>query len=560
MFKFIVSILLVLAFTTAARAGPLDVSYLIRPELKDGALTALVVEMRFRGDAGGRTRLDIPDQHDVHPGRPDLAGLAVSGAAVSSADATHDLLRYASGAPIVVRYRIVSGYSGLPDDQPFRALLLPSWFAADGDRLFVTPEGRDAARASVRFARLPSGWIAASDLEGATVGDIGDRYVIGGAGWREIDEPLGGATLRLYVRPELAPRRLDGGAQLLGRIARADFAFWGDPPSDLFVPVIPLASDSGGRGIIHGFLVNANRDSDLAAFAHVFAHEHVHSWIPRQIGGFPAVDPDLEAWLAEGFTELTASRVLLASGVWSLEDYVGDLNAALLHYGTSPVRDAPNTRIEAARFTDPFDVGRLPYDRGHLLGLMWDRKFRAASGGRVGLQDVLQRERALARAAKERRKPTSAHRLFPIAVRAATGLDIGPDLARYVDAGAQIVLPPDLLGACGRFETVTQPLYDRGFDIFATMRNGHRLTGLEPGGPAERAGLREGDLLGIDEVPSHDSQAPLTYKVIAADRSQRTITYRPEGEGTVSFQRFRLNPSLDAAGRRRCQAVLAGSA
>jgi predicted metalloprotease with PDZ domain len=557
MIRPLVALILAIGLAGAARSAPPGATYEIRPVLTAGRLTALAIELRFDGDASGRTRLDIPDQHDVHPGQPDLASLAISGAAATPVDATHELLRHAPGGPIVVRYRIVSGFNGLPDDQPFRAVLMPDWFAVHGERAFLTPEGRDAAPVTVRFTGLPSGWIVGSDLDGATVGDIGDRYFIGGAGWREIGQPLGGATLRLYCRPELAPKSVEAGADLLARIARAAFDFWGDRPSDLFVPIVPLRSDTGGRGIVHGFVINAEPDDDLGDFAHDFAHEHTHSWVSRQIGGQPVVNSDLEAWLNEGFTELTASRVLLKSGVWRLEDYVGDLNAALLHYGTSPVREAPNARIQQARFTDR-DVGRLPYDRGHLLGLMWDREFRAATGGKAGLQDVLQRQRVLARSAGP--APLSADRLFPEAVREATGLDIAPDLARYVDAGALIELPANLLGDCGAFDTVTQPVFDRGFDILATIRNNRRLTGLEADGPAERSGLREGDAIHMDEVPSHDSQTPLTYRVEQPGGSLRTITYKPEGKGTVSFQRFTLNPKLDEPGRRRCGEVLAGAA
>lgn len=560
MIKWFVAIALAAAsLAGVARGAPLDVAYDIRPVLTDGALTALAVELRFAGDEGGQTRLAIPPQTDRHPGRPDLAGLEVSGASMTRLDATHVLLRHAPGGRILVRYRIVSGFTGLPDQQPFRALLLPNWFAVNGERAFVRPEGRGAAAASVRFSGLPKGWTVASDLTGATVGDLDDREVIGGAGWAEVDRPIDGARLRLFYRPELAPKSVDAGAGLMARIAEASFAFWGDPAHDLFVPVIPLRSDTGGRGIRGGFVINAGPPDDLTSFGRIFAHEHGHSWISRQIGGQPAKDSDLEAWLNEGFTDLTAARVMLAGGFWTLEDYAADLNAALLRYGTSPVRDAPNARIQAARATD-IDVNFLAYDRGRLLGLQWDRAFRAATRGKAGLQDVLQRQRGDASLAKAQPAPTSADRLFPIAVREVTGLDIAPDIARYVDAGAPIELRADLLGECGSFQTVTQPVFDRGFDILATFRNHGQLNGLEAGGPAERAGLRDGDQIAIDELPSHDSQRPLTYRVLAPDNSRRAVTYKPEGQGTVSFQRFTLNPTLGEAGRERCRRVMSGVA
>lgn len=546
-----------------ARAAPSAVRYDIRPVLRAGALSALAVEMRFAGDASGRTRLLLPKQGAARDGaRPDLEDVEVEGAAVANVDGAVETLAGAPGAAIVVRYRIVSGYDSVPGDQPLRALLLADWFAVHGERAFIRPQGRDAAAVSVRFDGLPEGWIAASDLghgAGATVGDLDERYFIGGAGWREIGRPVGAARLRLYDRADAAPKAVEAGADLAARIAAAEFDYWGDRPWDIFTPVIPLKDNTGGRGMMHGFIFFAGPGDDLSTFKHDLAHEMEHAWTSRQIGGFPAVDPDLEAWLNEGFTELTADRILLRAGLWTLTDYVAGLNASLLSYGTSPVREAPNSRIQADRFSD-LDVGRLPYDRGRLLGLIWDRQLRAATGGRVGLQDVLQVQRRLALAERAAGRATSADRLFPIAVLQASGLDLRPDIAKYVDDGGLVTFPSGLLRPCGVFETVSQPVFDRGFDIWATLRNGRRLTGLEPGGPADRAGLREGEVIGMDEVPSNDSQKPLTYWVTGADGVRRAITFKPEGKGVVSFQQFRLDPGLDPAAQAHCAAIFSGAA
>jgi len=554
-------VVLCLLIAGAARGASPAITYEIHPDLKDGALTALAVRMTFTGDASGRTTLLLPDTIDHGDGaKPDRTDLQVSGATVESSDKGVEVLRAAPGAPIAVSYRIVSGYDGVPAMQPFHALLLPTWFAVDGGRALLRVEGRGDAPATVRMAGLPAGWIWASDFGAGgarTMDEVNDGYLIGGSGWQELDEPMGAARLRLFYRPETKLVAPESAARLLADIAAGDFAYWGDPPWDLFVPVIPSGSETGGHGMVHGFILQAVNGDDLTADKHTFAHEHTHSWISRQVGGFPATQPDLEAWLNEGFTELTTARELLKSGLWTPSDFAGDLNAALLEYGVSPVQTAPNSRIGADRFAD-FDVGKLPYLRGRMMGLIWERRLRAATGGRVGLQDALQAQRGLALRAKAAGQETSADKLFPVAVRQASGVDLSDDLSTYIDQGAAITLPADLFGACGTFETVTQPPFDRGFDLMASVRNGKHLVGLEPGGPAERAGLREGNHLGIDEVITHNSQLPLTYKVDQPDGTRRAITYKPEGQGTVTFQRLRLNASLDAAGEARCRRVLTG--
>lgn len=177
----------------------------------------------------------------------------------------------------------------------------------------------------------------------------------------------------------------------------------------------------------------------------------------------------------------------------------------------------------------------------------------------MGLDDVLQVQRRLAKANAAAGRHVPANELFPVAVRQATGLDLTADIADFVDRGRRIEMPSDLFGDCGRFETVEQPAFERGFNLGASLRNGGRVTELAAGGPAERAGLREGDRIKINEIPSRDSQTLLTYRVIdPLGGPDRVVSYKPEGRGTVRFQRFVLRQDMADADRQACRARLSG--
>jgi predicted metalloprotease with PDZ domain len=458
-----------------AAPAPSAIVYRVTPELMAGSLTRLVVEARFPADASGRTILELPD----HGGRDKevwrlLSDLRVENATVQETSPAERVLTSRPGAMIVVRYRVSSGYDHDPtveDENPYRPIIRPTWFQVLGERVFMTPKGRDKAPVSFGWGPLPAGWQAASDLEHATpqtVASVRNSLLVGGADVRIVERrTASGGLLRLASRGSwtFAPAAL---ADRAAQVAEAEDKFWregGKPFLVSLIPLVPLPTSHsyGGRGLSEAFALYEEPTAKLDDLPFLLAHERMHTWIPFGLGGLPDEKEALDYWFSEGFTDFYAGRLLLRSGAWSLEDFVQQENQILARYGQSAVRNAPNARIEDG-FRKDNAVQQLPYDRGRLLATVWDDRLRRASGGRLNLDTVMRRQRALALRNDAAGATVSAARLFPSAYRQVSGVDLSPDLAKYVESGATVQLPADLYGGCAAVATLDIPAFDRGFD------------------------------------------------------------------------------------------------
>ncbi len=537
-----------LALSGAANAQADAIHYRVKAEANGDKLTALAITLTMPAQIGESLTFELPSS--VADDKA-AASLTVHGAELTSpaASAPAGELHILATADIVtLQYRLRTDGSDSPladHDNPQRNPALRNlWFSLKGEQSLVLPKGREQTVATLDLDDVPAGWTATTSISGpATVADISDSLMIGGRNYRLMERAVGDATLRLAYPDALkdtAADLLDASAQVL----MAEWRFWRAPAQPFFIGLVQMkqGSDYGGRGLHAGFALYMGNKVPRDEWLHLIAHENLHTWISRRIGGFPARDDDLAAWLNEGFTEAYTARILLEAGLWTPAQFVADWNHSLVRYGASPARDEPNTRILADRHRDP-DIEWLPYDRGRILAVLWDRKLRDASHGRTGLDDVMRAQ--VARAAQNHAKGdiVSADALLPVMVRQLSGVDLSADIARYVDRGVLPVLPIDAFGPCIRVVQLTRPAFDHGFDFLSTLKAHGRLVGLEPGGPAERAGLHEGDKLHFDEVYSNDSSLTLSYGVDNADGTRRTVTYLPEGQRRVTLQQLELVPA-----------------
>jgi len=468
--RVVLGVLLALAASAATAAGPATepVRYRVQPQMVAGALSHLAVEVRLRGDADGETVLELPGK------APDgterwrlLSGLTVEGAVIRETSDDRRVLAHAPSAQIDVRYRISSAYGpDAPDDNPplKGPMLRSAWLMAPGS-IFVTPEGRDNDAATFRWGRLPGGWKAASNLDhGAagqpmTVQNVYDGILVAGRDITLLIRPIAGARLRVAVLGRGWRHPPEHIADTLARVIVGQRSFWRDLETPFFVAVTPLAPTGrpnggsvGGFGRWQGFALFAATDSSLATFEGNIAHEHTHTWIPIRIGGMPNGRAQVgEYWLSEGLTEFFGDRAALRSGVWSTEAYIASLNRSLGRYGASPIRNAPNSEVLQNALRDrAFTL--LPYDRGRLLALIWDRRIADATGGGRRLDDVVFAMRDRFVAAPTGQKP-ALRASFLETYRSLSGIDLADDVARYVERGETVTLPEDLFAPCARIVT-----------------------------------------------------------------------------------------------------------
>jgi predicted metalloprotease with PDZ domain len=559
-----------LTFAGALSAQSADsVHYSIAPVMDGGALTALAVELRFAGDGDGETRLALPSEWAGADSLwRHLGDLRVDGAASVREDgADGRLIAHAPGAPLTVRYRVASAYTAEPAFayEKARPIILPGWFFFHGEGVFALPDGRDEAPASFAWRDVPAGWTIASDLDylrgtrAGTVEDISESVAIGAPDLVVLERPVGGAPLRLATRGSWR-FPVDSLADAVAAIVDAENRFWGDAGRPFLVPLAPLGGtgDSysiSGTGRSDGFSIAATSSFGLEQAAQLLAHEYMHTWNARELGGLAEADQALGYWFSEGFTDFYAGRVLLRAGLWTPAEYVEELNTVLMRYASSPARTAPNTQL-AERFWSDRPFEQMPYDRGHLFAILLDDRIRRATAGRADLDDVMQAQRAASRQDGRQAAHADAARLFPSVLRDRFGIDVSGDIARHVDRGEPVLLPADLYGRCATVQTLTRPEFHRGFDLAATEAAGGVVTGLDPASPAYAAGLRDGMRIIRREAGSPgDSSVEYEYRVDDGG-TERLIRYLPAGRGTITFQRVILSPDATSAA---CAALMSGA-
>lgn len=547
------------ALFCASAAAPPRIDYTLTPIMEDGALGAVQIDLRFRGEADGESELRLPDswggQDELWRSIQGLEIISGASAIRTGEAANMRILTHRPNARIHVRYRVIQDWDGVPRAEignVYRPTIQPTYFHLIGNAFMATP-GAASLDTRVRFTvrDLPRGWSYASDLEhpDLRLTEVWSSIVVAGD-FRILRDPR--SQVRVAIRGEWSFTDAD----FLSRAANilsSERGFWGDEATPYLVTVLHLDGPEGwisvgGTGLDDAFAFFATPNAGADPIVRTLAHESFHTWISSQVGGLPNDDQALQYWLSEGFTDFYTARLLMRGGQWTADQYAADLNDALRAYAQSPARTASNAQV-LANFWSDRDTQRLPYQRGRFLAMMWDARLRAAGHS---MDDVVHDMRRRARDGDQYAVETF------VAAAPGFGLDLGSDIERYVDQGAAILLPEDVIAPCGRILTRDVPNFHRGFDIQATQANNNVISGVDPTLPAYAAGMRDGmTLIRRDGGEIGNSELEIAY-VVRDGETERTLRYMPRGQGAYTMQQLELAQGLEGERLAQCLAVIGG--
>lgn len=404
------------------------------------------------------------------------------------------------------------------DPGPFNSQLNAHHAFVNFAEVLMYIPGRRKEETEVTFENVPSDWhvigqlpngAAANSFKAASYDDLVDAPVEAGK-LDQFEFDNEGAHFRVVVdAKEWNKSRLEDD---LRRITGYELKLMGGPPFKEYTFFFHIGAypEVGGGGMEHSNCTAISAGSVEGA-AQIAAHEFFHAWNVKRIRpqALQPVDFTKEQftralWFAEGVTSTYGAYALERSGLWSKDEFYGDLGSQMAVLQARPAR-AWQSAEESSLDTwfDKYDVYGLPdrsisyYNKGQLLGVMLDLAVRDATDNHKSLDDVL---RCLNEEYAKQGKFYDESNGIRGVVEEVAGKSFEEFFARYV-AGTNEIPYGDFLAFAGlELKTESVKLADPGFSP-SRMPGGVAVTSVISRGPAEAAGLREGDV--IVEVNGH---------------------------------------------------------
>ncbi len=408
----------------------------------------------------------------------------------------------------------------------------PDFVLFNGTNVFLYPEGRGTTfPASVTVHTEPS-WLVATGMQPApspartyregNYHDLVDKPFF--VGRMDLDSTkVGGQWTRLATYPA---GMLAGAARTevlsdLGKMIPAEAAVFGETPWSAYnVMMIFDSAYGGGSALEHtnshvgiynpGFIGNP-------VLASITAHEIFHAWNVKRLRPADMVpyrydrsEPTVWLWVSEGITDYYADLALRRGGIITDQQFLNATGEKL-----AKVAAAPPTALEDASLTTwihPTDGSEyLYYPKGSLAGFALDIMIRDASDNRRSLDDVM---RELYRTTyKAGGRGFTGAQWWAAVSKAAGGRSFADFAAKYVD-GREPYPWAQLLPMAGiRIAVDTTQEARLGLAAGQDSSGAVVVREVQPGGSAEEAGLKAGDVLvSLGDIPITDQNFAARFR------------------------------------------------
>jgi predicted metalloprotease with PDZ domain len=414
----------------------------------------VAVDVEFRGERGGRTRIAGPTSWAGEEHLEDAISelTADPGVTIGSDDAGERMLTHRPGAWIHLHYVLRQDWPG-----PLRYPLFHRVVIDDRRVVFnqstglIYPEHAPGAGVVLQYqwSGLPPDWRILTSF-GAKA-----RFS-GTVSWREFSSAFfsagefrlagspsttGGISVETTGRWNFSDAAF---GQLVGALWQRESTFWGVLPFDqAFVLLLPIDNSGtiAGTAFTGGFFAVSDTAADLKDLGRLLAHELFHLWNGQRISA--TVNEARYKWFTEGFTDYYADRMFRDLGRYSTADYRDRVNAELRAYYASPVRGITRADVAVRYWTDD-TVKQYPYAQGYAFALYLQNRLPAWSGGAFDLDSLLVAAYHAIGARNYDLTDGMLVNLVPASARDSTAGAI----ARYIDRGSMIPALPGALGPC----------------------------------------------------------------------------------------------------------------
>lgn len=423
----------------------------------------------------------------------------------------------------------------------------PDFAFFNGTNLLLYPEGRGLDFPATVTVHTEPDWRIATGMHGnPTTGyaeknyhDLVDMPFF--VGMFDLDSSVvNGLTVRLASYPA---GKLSGEArgtfwEAYRKLFAPETAVIGETPYDSYTTLMVFSDSYGGGSALE------HQNSHLGIYTprgigqmwltSVTAHEMFHAINVKRMRPAEMVpyrydvpQPTVWLWVSEGITDYYADLTLLRSGA---VDSAGFLETTTGKIGN--VMDAPPVALEDASLSTwihPTDgTGYLYYPKGSLAGFMLDILIRDASDNRRSLDQVM---REVYQTTYKRGRGFGGAEWWGAVRRAAGGGKFEGFADTYIDGRAPFpwdsVLP--LAGLRMRMDTIREP---RLGITTTTDSAGTRVTQVIPGGAADAAGLRAGDLLiTVGDIPVTGEPSFVAFRAAYSGRDGQELPIRITRDG-----------------------------
>ena len=416
----------------------------------------------------------------------------------------------------------------------------PNFAIFNGTNVFLYPEGRslETYAATVSIHTQP-GWNVVTSMRPrpgrftyaeTNYHDLGDMPFF--VGRFDVDSAqVAGKWHRLATYPagRLADTARANVWSAIRKMAPAEAAVFNDAPWPDYTTMMVFEDQyPGGSALEHArshlgiYTPQLIGGDDLAE---ITAHEMFHSWNVKRLRPadmwpyrYDRAMPTTWLWVSEGITDYYAG-LAMSRGRIGGEDYLWRKASDMKNQVDNTV---PVSLEDASLSTwiHPQDgTGYLYYPKGALAGFLLDIMIRDASDNQRSLDTVM---RELYTTTYRRGRGFTAGEWWGAVSRAAGGRSFADFNARYVDGREPFPYARVLPLAGLRVQVDTQRVARVGVQTNADSA-GIRITGVVPGGMAERAGVQTGDVLvSLGDVQVKDADFGPAYRQRYAGQPEGT--------------------------------------